>query len=127
MVRGRTVTADGAQRERSRVAGWGTARPWRRTEIDRALAVVMSTLNDHELDQFDAGRVQQIVSAASRRSPSTTAVGCTTSRVSASDTAIPLLRVLGGGTSQRVRSHTSTLERIYILLEAGRQEAYGSA
>jgi hypothetical protein len=33
-------------------------------EIDRTLAVVTATLNDRELDQFDAGRVQQVISAA---------------------------------------------------------------
>jgi hypothetical protein len=41
-------------------------------EIDRALAVVSSSLNDHELDQFDAGRVQQVVSAALGGEPALT-------------------------------------------------------
>jgi hypothetical protein len=41
-------------------------------EIDRALAVVAATLNDQDLDHFDAGRVQQIVSAALGGEPALT-------------------------------------------------------
>ena len=33
-------------------------------EIGRALAAVAATLNDHKLDDFDVGRVQQIVTEA---------------------------------------------------------------
>jgi hypothetical protein len=33
-------------------------------EIDRALATVTATLNDQKLDQFDAGRVQELVTGA---------------------------------------------------------------
>lgn len=41
-------------------------------EIDRALAVVASTLNEQDLDHFDPGRVQQIVSAALGGEPALT-------------------------------------------------------
>jgi hypothetical protein len=41
-------------------------------EIDRALAVVTASLNDHDLDHFDPGRVQQIVSAALGGDPALT-------------------------------------------------------
>lgn len=41
-------------------------------EIDHALAVVASALNAQDLDHFDAGRVQQIVSAALGGEPALT-------------------------------------------------------
>lgn len=33
-------------------------------EIERALAAITATLNDQKLEQFDAGRVQEVVTAA---------------------------------------------------------------
>jgi hypothetical protein len=33
-------------------------------EIDRALAAISATLNDHQLDHYEASRVQEIVTAA---------------------------------------------------------------
>jgi hypothetical protein len=33
-------------------------------EIDRALATVTATLNDHRVEQFDSGEVQRIVTAS---------------------------------------------------------------
>jgi hypothetical protein len=42
------------------------------SQIDRALSVVAATLNDHQLNQFDAGRVQKIVTAALGGEPALT-------------------------------------------------------
>jgi len=41
-------------------------------EIDRVLEVVSATLNDHDLDHLDPGRVQQLISAALRGEPALT-------------------------------------------------------
>jgi hypothetical protein len=41
-------------------------------EIDRVLAAVTATLNDHGLDSFDAARVQEIISGALGGEPEVT-------------------------------------------------------
>jgi hypothetical protein len=41
-------------------------------EIDRALATVTATINERQLDSFDAGRVQEIVTASLGGAPALT-------------------------------------------------------